>query len=80
MDFFHANYSAGVQDMSYMLETIDREGDYLLGRVVDSDRFVLIFDLKHNWLNDHFDADMRPDVSLENWCVEKFCEVEQVCS
>ncbi len=68
MDFFHANYPAGVQNKSYMVGTIDRQGDYLLGRVAQSDRFILLFNLNHGWLSHHFDAQVGPDGSLEEWC------------
>jgi hypothetical protein len=68
MNFFHANYPAGVQDKNYLVETIDRKQNYLLGKVLDSDRIILLFGLDHKWLNNHFNADIRPGDSLEDWC------------
>lgn len=68
MDFFHVNYPEGVQDKSYLVETIDRRQDYLLGRVLDSDRIVLLFGLSRRWIANQFDADIGPEESLEGWC------------
>ena len=68
MDFFHASYPTGVQDKSYLVETIDRRRDYSLGRVLDTDRIILLFGLSETWLNSHFDADIGPEESLAGWC------------
>ena len=68
LDFFHANYPAGVQDKSYRIKTISRDQNYLLGRVAGTDRLVLIFDLHYRWINSHFNANLSSDEDIETWC------------
>jgi hypothetical protein len=54
LEFFHANYPAGVQRKTYVVETIVREKNYLLGRVIDSESIILLFELTEEWLDKHF--------------------------
>ena len=53
LEFFHANYPAGVQRKTYVVETIVREKNYLLGRIIDSERIILLFELTEDWVDKH---------------------------
>jgi hypothetical protein len=64
LEFFHANYPAGVQQKTYVVETIGRKKNYLLGRVIDSERIILIFALTEEWLDKHFSIPPGSDESI----------------
>jgi hypothetical protein len=68
MNFLHAAYPAGVQDKSYLIQTIQRDENYLLGKVLNADRMVLLFELDANWLNLHFSAGLERNASPVQWC------------
>lgn len=72
LEFFHANYPEGVQDKIYTIRTIERKRNYLLGRVVDTERMVLLFDLSESWLAAHFGARFKPGESPERWVENVF--------
>lgn len=55
LSFFHAAYPEGVQDKVYTIKTIERNNHFLLGKVVGTDRLVLLMELSDQWLNRHFD-------------------------
>jgi ADP-ribosyl-[dinitrogen reductase] hydrolase len=55
LSFFHAAYPEGVQNKVYTIQTIQRTDHFLLGRVADTSRLVLLLKLSDSWLNQHFD-------------------------
>ena len=55
LSFFHAAYPEGVQNKTYTIQTIKRSDHFLLGRVIDTSRLVLLLELSDRWLNQHFD-------------------------
>ena len=55
LSFFHAAYPEGVQTKIYTIQTIQRSEHFLLGRVVDTGRLVLLLELSDKWLKQHFD-------------------------
>lgn len=71
LEFFHANYPEGVQGKFYTIQTIERKRNYMLGRVIDTERIVLLFDLNEDWLKAHFGARNQSGESAERW-VEKY--------
>jgi len=69
LEFFHANYSPGVQSKGYTLRTIERCEHFLLARRIDDDQapvfLVLIYEVTWPWLSRHFgirDESEREDV------------------
>ena len=64
LDFFHANYPAGVQNKHYRLRTIERGKRYLLARSLDHTpiRFLQIYEITPDWIRAHFPG-MQPDTS-----------------
>ncbi|WP_196800518.1 hypothetical protein [Thioalkalivibrio sp. AKL10] len=74
LDFFHANYPAGVQHKRYTIKTIERNRFFLLGGV-DSpsvSRFVLLSPISADWLNEHFQIEVPQGED-----VERFLERQQ---
>jgi hypothetical protein len=55
LSFFHAAYPEGVQEKVYNIRTIERSANFLLGRVLGTDRVILIMELTDAWLHKHFD-------------------------
>lgn len=56
LSFYHAAYPEGVQDKIYTIQTIERSANFLLGRVLGTDRVILIMGLTNAWLQKHFDG------------------------
>lgn len=56
LDFYHANYPAGVQNKSYKLRTIERGHRFILACSLEHDprRYLLICDITPAWLRQHF--------------------------
>jgi len=56
LDFYHANYPAGVQNKTYNLRTIERGRQFILACSVDHDprRYLLIYNITPAWLRRHF--------------------------
>ena len=52
---FHAAYPECVQTKTYTIQTTQRIDHFLLGRVVDTIRLVLLLELSDKWLKQHFD-------------------------
>lgn len=55
LSFFHAAYPQVVQDKVYTIQTIQRCGYFLLGKVVGTSRLLMLMELSEHWLNKHFD-------------------------
>ncbi|UZD64623.1 hypothetical protein [Marinobacter sp. AN1] len=55
LSFYHAAYPEGVQNKVYTIQTIERSANFLLGRVLGTDRVILVMDLTDVWLHKHFD-------------------------
>lgn len=51
--FFNLGYAQGVQDMEYALETLMRESGYLLARVGDTGRALVLLELNPAWFETH---------------------------
>ena len=56
LDFWHANYTEGVQDKTYALHVLRREPGYLLTeqRETGVRRIVLLSEVTASWLRTHF--------------------------
>ena len=60
LDFFHANYSAGVQEKTYELKTVLRNTYLLIAERIDSkieanSPLTFLSELSSDWLKSHFD-------------------------
>jgi len=55
LSFYHVAYPEGVQDKVYTIQTIERSANFLLGRVLGTDRVIHIMELTDDWLHKHFD-------------------------
>ena len=60
LDFFHANYSAGVQEKTYELKTVLRNTFILIAERIDSKTeagspLTFLSELSSDWLQSHFD-------------------------
>ena len=74
LKFFHANYPEGVQAKEYRLQTLHAGEEYILARSVGHDpaRFLLIYDIKSEWLRRHFQVDLDDGQSAEDWLNREF--------
>jgi hypothetical protein len=72
--FFHANYPAGVQDKTYRLQTVHAGEEYILARSVDGDppRFMLIHDIRSDWMRKHFQIELTDGEAPEDWLNREF--------
>ena len=64
LSFFHANYSQGVQDKHYELQTVIRNTFMLVAERQDADEegkrpVLCFFDLTPEWLETHFRGSFR---------------------
>jgi len=60
LDFFHANYSTGVQEKTYKLKTVLRNTFILIAERIDSKTeadspLTFLSELSSDWLQSHFD-------------------------
>jgi hypothetical protein len=68
LSFFHANYSQGVQDKRYELQTVIRNTFMLVAERQDADEegkrpVLCFFDLTSEWLETHFRGRFRSNPS-----------------
>ena len=59
--FHHSAYPAGVRDKVYFLQTIERSEHFLLGRVLGTERVILLMELTDEWLNRNVESAIRPE-------------------
>jgi hypothetical protein len=71
LEFFHANYPAGVQGKVYTLQTMERGQRLLLTRSLDHEpaRLLQIYDIDAAWVRRHFNFQRPPeaDIGLDRW-------------
>ncbi len=69
LDFYHANYPAGVRDKCYKLKTLERNSQFYLGRSVEHDpvRLMLVYRVTAEWLRRHFDAEITDLDVVPEW-------------
>lgn len=74
LEFFHANYPAGVQNKIYRLRTIARSDHFMLAESLDNkpSRIIHLQRLSHQWLNSHFQARISSDREAIEW-IERKC-------
>jgi hypothetical protein len=74
LQFLHANYPGGVQDKTYRLQTLHAGKDYPLTRSVGSGpvRFLLIYDIDAEWINQHFNFELNSSESAVAWLNKRF--------
>jgi hypothetical protein len=67
LSFYHAAYPEGVRDKTYLLETIERGGNFMMSRSVDHEpvRLLQVYEVSADWIRRHF-AFPRPPSSEED--------------
>ena len=74
LQFLHANYPEGVQDKTYRLQTLHAGEEYLLTKSLGPGptRFLLIYDIDAEWINQHFKFELTQGESAAAWLNKRF--------
>ena len=74
LDFYHANYPAGVRDKEYLVEIIERNEDMIFARSTThaSPRTLLIREITPEWLMTHFPGREPDSKNLQSWLDHNF--------
>ncbi len=67
--FYQANYPEGVRDKVYELETIERNGAFILARSLSHSpvRLMLIYPMTSAWLREHFGVTILGPEDPQAW-------------
>ncbi len=67
--FYHANYTEGVRDKVYELETLERGATFMLARSREHNpaRLMLIYPATRTWLREHFGATVPESDDVQLW-------------
>lgn len=73
LDFYHANYSAGVQNKTYKLQMLERNKNFILALSLSQPiRLILIYKITCDWLNQHFKLQVRSGDDVQIWLDKNF--------